>query len=35
MDISKYLEQFPQLEEQCKEMFRAYYEDVVGQTPMP
>ena len=35
MGINKYLEQFPQLEEQCKAMFRSKYEELMGQPPMP
>ena len=30
MGISKYLDQFPQLEEQCKAMFRSKYEELMG-----
>lgn len=35
MDINKYLEQFPQLEDQCKALFREKYTEVIGQAPMP
>lgn len=35
MDINKYLEQFPQLEEQCKVLFREHYTGLIGQAPMP
>ena len=35
MDINKFLEQYPQLEEHCKVMFREKYEELKGQKPMP
>jgi len=35
MDINKYLEQFPQLEDQCKVMFRQKYEELRGSPPIP
>ena len=35
MSISKYLEQYPQLEDEVKGMFRGKYEELMGQPPMP
>lgn len=34
MGINKYLEQFPQLEETVKTMFRTKYEELMGSPPM-
>ena len=34
MGINKYLEQFPQLEETVKTMFRDKYEELMGSPPM-
>ena len=34
MDINKHFEEFPELEEQCKVMFREKYLELIGQMPV-